>query len=1047
MRKELTLEAIVAESVLQQVFTDLTLLMAKRGEADDSFNYPQVIDSFRSALERVRGLLETDFSNYVNTIYNEKYLNSVGIIIELAKYFNKNGSPDQKKGLAIWLKEPENNLVPNGGKIVEYLFLSLQNEINNTPILKGFILEINSKQMGNANGKVDSNRFQIQDLLYDKVSEMFGLPSPPKSSSQTDLVDFISTKPELARPIEGYLRAIWSKYYTLRLSLLANNILSDNGIPLPNVYTALNTANEIYLEKNATSKEWTVLELLSVVNTDYLKSRLLRRTSYLPRSTKSITYSLTAVEFLADNSNCVVLGPPGSGKSTFAYFVTLCMAGEILGEKEANLSVLNSNPGKDIPRAWPYGVLFPICIELRSFVRSSSFPPKGVEGNAQHLIDFIKSLSNQGDLNVEELITEATLGKILVLDGFDEIPKANENRERLKEIILDLNNKFNNVRVLITSRPFSYRESAWNLNEYGYRDTALEDLDKNQIIEFVYRWYSQLGKIGLIDIEVVRERADLLLERIRQSDYLNELASNPLLLTMIAIANERAGGLLPINRSKLFEDIVELLVDNWNSQRGINSKMLSEDLGTDPESVLRTLEKLAFNIHQEEQRSDKPVAITRERIQKEFLGLTKKPKETVENIVDYLHERSGILMADSPNSFRFPVRSFQEYMAAVSLNRDNNYPRAAAKLAKNLNLWKEVLLFAAWRSKWYRDAEVWKLADALCASEFSAALIADDDSWAPAIMAGLIISDTKVYQDTSSDEFTNTLIKVKTWLLECIKRGAIGRQSLIEVGDIIGRLGDDRTGTGTSKDGLPQIEWIKIPNGPFMFGRPAEDDQAMSQEPDMKELNAEAFFASKYPITVKQFRSYVESKDFFRNYSQETQDKWLSKLNRRIDNHPVSDVTFDEAVSFCSWLEKKVGYQIRLPSEEEWEKAARGGIRLTDEMENPMPTRLFPWGQNFDDNVCNIGASGTCAVGLFSKGVSPYGLYDMSGNVWEWCNTVADWKYYRGPTVKPHDFEEHVIRGGSFCVSSISTRCSAKEKDGNIQFPGQGFRVFSSTVS
>jgi len=135
-----------------------------------------------------------------------------------------------------------------------------------------------------------------------------------------------------------------------------------------------------------------------------------------------------------------------------------------------------------------------------------------------------------------------------------------------------------------------------------------------------------------------------------------------------------------------------------------------------------------------------------------------------------------------------------------------------------------------------------------------------------------------------------------------------------------------------------------------------------------------------------------------------------------LPNHPRVIVTWYEAYAFSRWLSEKLGYDVRLPSEAEWEKAARGG-----------DGRAYPWGEEFDAARCNIGDTGigmTSAVGAFPSGSSPYGVLDMSGNVWEWCATKWRKSYEEPATEDPEGEASRVARGGSFADDRDAARCA-----------------------
>jgi formylglycine-generating enzyme required for sulfatase activity len=214
-------------------------------------------------------------------------------------------------------------------------------------------------------------------------------------------------------------------------------------------------------------------------------------------------------------------------------------------------------------------------------------------------------------------------------------------------------------------------------------------------------------------------------------------------------------------------------------------------------------------------------------------------------------------------------------------------------------------------------------------------------------------------------------------------------------------------------------------------------------------VNLPRYFIARYPVTVAQFRAFAQASGY------EPRDK-RSLVGQA--NHPVTQVTLHDAVKYCEWLTETLkswegapeaiarlvrglGWQATLPSEAEWEKAARGDRG-----------QIFPWGDTPNPNAANYAEAGvgqTTAVGCFPAGASPYGGLDMAGNVWEWTHSAHKLYPY-----DPRDGREDlrgisflVMRGGGFDDHHASLRCACRSwfylaghfKDG-------GFRVALSSA-
>jgi serine/threonine-protein kinase len=230
-------------------------------------------------------------------------------------------------------------------------------------------------------------------------------------------------------------------------------------------------------------------------------------------------------------------------------------------------------------------------------------------------------------------------------------------------------------------------------------------------------------------------------------------------------------------------------------------------------------------------------------------------------------------------------------------------------------------------------------------------------------------------------------------------------------------------------------EMLLVPTGQFTMGTDRSD--ASPNEQPSSRVTLGAFFMARFPITNAQYEKFDPA-------HVKKRASWAN------DNHPVIYVSWNEATAYCKWLSQKEGRKYRLPTEAEWEYAARGS-----------DGRLFPWGNefssgklaNFADARTNLvwrvpniddGYAETAPIGVFPLGASPFGIEELAGNVHEWCN---DWyapyqnKDRTNPS-GPGGGQQRVLRGGSWRSRVASLRSVARSSNlPAFQSNDIGFRV------
>jgi len=257
------------------------------------------------------------------------------------------------------------------------------------------------------------------------------------------------------------------------------------------------------------------------------------------------------------------------------------------------------------------------------------------------------------------------------------------------------------------------------------------------------------------------------------------------------------------------------------------------------------------------------------------------------------------------------------------------------------------------------------------------------------------------------------------------------RELLLAIEEIAAPLAQRAPSSNTLLSSLPPVvrdtdgsESLLIPAGPFFMG------------PSRREVHLDAFYVDKTPVTNRQFARFVAVtgyKPTDPNAGRFVAHWARGMIPRGLEDHPVVNVSWDDACAYASWAGK------RLPTEAEWEKAARG----TD-------GRKYPWGKTEPSPVrAHYGGKhrGTAPVGAYPDGASPYGALDMAGNVWEWCEDVDDLAFYEdGPTRNPRNTQRttrslYVMRGGSWLFGAQSLRTYSRTSfEPHYRFAGGGFR-------
>lgn len=729
------------------------------------------------------------------------------------------------------------------------------------------------------------------------------------------------------------------------------------------------------------------------------------------------------LDVLKEHAGLVLLGDPGAGKSTFLKYLTLQMAlgqGEELG----------------------LGGRLPVLVPLAAYANA-------LEDADIRLDDFIADYfcHTCGDLPVGDMLRDALkAGRALVLlDGLDEV-KVLSMRSTVVERAMAFYNFHRRAgnKFVLTSRIVGYREV--RPSAQGLVEGTLVDLDDEEIAGFVERWTAALERqaqgpeSAVARAEAEREQRELLFA-IQNNPGVRQLAANPLLLTILAVM-KRQGVTLPDRRVELYDQYVKTMLSVWNRARSLTGRAAGPEL--DVVQTVRILAPLALWMHQV---NPGVGLVKREDLRRRLEDIYRErgeadPEAAARVFLADVHEHTGLLLERGPGEYGFIHLTFEEYLAGVAI---------ALRGQGNAQALLEQILPAAGQPAWR---------EALLLSINYVALIQQLDKVAEQVIELLVDKDQVILAGEAAADLRagglgqDTIQLVQGSLLKQMRGSeSVPAVERARAGDTLARLGDPRPEVMA----IAEMPFCFIPGGAFRMG----DDRKNT-------LDLPAFWLAQYPVTQAQFEEFwtaggyrekrywpeaVEAgywmeAGFKGSYDNEPRGRPVSFGGPfELPNHPVVGVSWYEAAAFCRWLDELAHtrgwlseeWQVRLPVEAQWEKAARGGKEIPVRSRpvplcgipaeppavrmrpNPLPERAYPWGETFDPEYANTSEGkigGTSVVGCFPGGAGPYGNLDLSGNVWDWCSGWSVEGKYRG------------LRGGSWFGDRSDARCAYRNGGG-----------------
>jgi hypothetical protein len=730
-----------------------------------------------------------------------------------------------------------------------------------------------------------------------------------------------------------------------------------------------------------------------------------------PATISKPRYGIMPVEqCLATSKRLLIRGVAGSGKTTLLQWIAV---------KAANKAFLGT--------LVDWNDTIPFFIRLRACINGPLTAPKDFPNLVTPAI--------AGKMPEGWVESQLDAGRALILvDGVDEV--SIDRQQAVREWLRDLDSDYGSKnRIVVTGR--THIENDW-LQHEEFDSAEAVGMDLGRIRQFIDYWHASVGLDLHDDDEIIRLRGDCehLQSVVAVPGPVRKLATNPLLCALICALHRERQRYLPKDRIQLYRECIQVLLERRDKVRGVDAYNLTL------RQQEQILQELAYYMVLNGW-SAVPWSAAVDRLQPKLLTLNLLPNLTAENVLRQLVERSGIIREPVKGEIDFVHRTFEDFLAAQ-----------AAVYARDIGLvvskaedpgWREVIILAVGlasdrnqsdcadilRGLYVRGDDVPNVKSRPRLYLLAAAALETVVSVDPDLRAEVENRVAKLLPPMTEDGAKALAVAgdlAVPHLLTCLEEETLAPKIRQLCGNALSYIGDPRPGVGLRPNGVPDIAWCDVPSGEFQYGGA---DGAYEPHQGQR-IFVPAFRIAKYPVTYVQFQAFIDDGGY-------QDERWWQQLIRPLSpgkqtfnftNRPRENLSWYDAMAFCKWLSNKLGYEVRLPTEQEWERAARG-----------MDARAYPWGNEFEITRANTGEGGirqTTCVGIYPSGKSPYGAIDVSGNVWELC--LNKWDEKASVLLR----EQRVIRGG--CWHSRAKMCHSAYRSGCV--PGgrandQGFRLFA----